>query len=137
MFWKMEDLTKDIMSKSIKDISQSTASPFTPFIYILDSLGNRLKDWISAATSNALLFETKAFAYETIEAQFPSLVTGSVPETIICTATFAPMMDMHYLYAWRILLDKVLSSTVPQDIFFFARSSPGPVPVFTLIRIWG
>ena len=97
MFWKIDGLTKDVMIKSVKALSPSTASPYAPFIYILDSLSERLKDWISAATSHALLFETKAFAYETIEAQFPSLVTGSVPETIICTATFAPMMDMRYL----------------------------------------
>jgi hypothetical protein len=51
--------------------------------------------------------------------QFPNLITGAVPDSILCTTTFAPLMDMRYLYAWRLLVDRILGSSDGDDISFF------------------
>ena len=105
MFWKTDGLTMETMVRSIKAMALSPTSPYASFIYVIESIGSCLQDWLSLATSNPQRFACQAFGFDTIEAQFPSLVTGSVPEAIICTTTFAPLMDMRYLYAWRLLLD--------------------------------
>ena len=118
MFWKMDGLTVDTILKSIKAMSISSTSPYSSFIYVLEHLGKNLIDWLDCATRNAQMFACQAFVFDSIESQFPSLVSGSAPETIICTTTFAPLMDMRYLYAWRLLLDRVLSGTAAEDITF-------------------
>jgi hypothetical protein len=118
MFWSPTDLTPEIMIRSIKALSSSTPSPYAPFIQVLEALGRRLHDWLTHATSHPLRFSCKVYRFDTIEDQFPSLITGAVPDTVLCTATFAPLMDMRYLYAWRLLVDRVLSGTSEQDIQF-------------------
>ena len=119
MFWRIKGLTTEMIIKSIKAMSSATTSPYASFIYVLESLGSRLQDWISTATNNSTLFACQAFGFDTIESQFLSLVTGAFPEAIICNTTFAPLMDMRYLYAWRLLVDRILSGTAPEDIAFF------------------
>ena len=85
------------MLKSIRALSISSPSPYASFIYILESLDDKLRDWLSVATCNPLQFACKVFSFDTIEAQFPSLISGSFPDTILCYASFAPLMDMRYL----------------------------------------
>jgi hypothetical protein len=97
--------------QSIHALSASSVSPYASFIHVLEALNRRLHDWLTVATTHPDRFACQVFGYDTIEAQFPSLVTGVVPDTVLCTSTFAPLMDIRYLYAWRILLDSILSST--------------------------
>ncbi len=120
MFWKATAaLTRTHMIKSIKALSPSAISPYAPFIHVLESLGSSLDLWLQCAILKPADFSCKVFGFDTIEGQFPSLVTGAVPDTILCSTTFAPLMDMRYLYAWRILVDSILSGTSRQAIEFF------------------
>jgi hypothetical protein len=112
MFWKIKDLTPEIMLRLLKALSSSPTSPYSAFIYTLESLGRRLHDWLLNASCHPAKFACQVFGYDAVESQFPSLVTGSFPDFIICTTTFAPLMDMRYPYAWRLLLDRILSGTV-------------------------
>jgi hypothetical protein len=120
MFWKTKDLTTAIMMQSIHALSASSVSPYASFIHALEqALNRRLHDWLAAAAAHPDRFACQVFGYDTsIKAQFPSLVTGVVPDTVLCTSAFAPLMDMRHLCTWRILLDSILSSAACQDIEF-------------------
>jgi hypothetical protein len=79
MFWQPKNLTIENMLKSIRALSISSPSPYASFIYILESLNDKLRDWLRVATCNPLQFACKVFSFDTIEAQFPSLISGSFP----------------------------------------------------------
>lgn len=94
MFWKKKE-TPEIMIKSIKAMSSSPTSPCASFMHVLlKSLGRRLHDWLVTSTCHPLRFACKAFSYDAIETQFPSLVTGAVPDSIRSSHGYTTFMCM-------------------------------------------
>ena len=116
MFWSPKYLSVDIMIKSIKALSPSGSSPYSSFITFLELLGPSLPTWLQLVIDDLARFSCSAYRFQHIELQFPCLKTGAAPDAIICSSSFAPLMDMGYLYPWRLLLDRILSSTASLDI---------------------
>lgn len=119
LFWKTKDISVSTMINSIKAWSQLPVSHYASFISILESLGRVFHDWILVATCHPAAFACQVFLYNCVESQFPNLVAGAVPDTVTCSTTFAPLMDMRYLHGWRILVDRILSGAASHDISFF------------------
>lgn len=108
----------------IKALSSSPNSPHAAFIHVLGSLGCRLLDWLLTASCHTNQFACKVFGYDgAIEAQFLILVTGSFPDSIICTTTFAPLMDMWCPHAWCLLIDRIRSGLLLKTQFSSPSSS--------------
>jgi hypothetical protein len=94
----------------------------------LEILGSLLKPcWLTLVSAHPLSFACKVYRFDAVEDKFPCLVTGAAPETIVCSSSFAPLMDMRYLCTWRLLLNRILSSTAAHDIacicLFLSRAS--------------
>jgi hypothetical protein len=108
--WKLDaDPLVDQILQSVKGLTSSpSTSPYAAFGYVLSSLGRRLVDWLLAAQTHSSKFAIPAFPFKDVADQFPNLVMGAVPDYIICTTTFAPLTDMCYLYAWQLLVDRIL-----------------------------
>jgi hypothetical protein len=116
MSWKLEGLTMELFEESITKIYSGLQNPYATFGAIIVMLRPLLVHWLAAAQMHTSLFAIKAIPFAALTDQFPSLITGAVPASIACATTFAPLSDMRYLYAWRLLIDKILSGTDDDDI---------------------
>jgi hypothetical protein len=68
----------------------------------LEVLGLLLKPCLTLVSAHPLSFACKVYVFDAVKDQFPCLVTGAAPETILCSSSFAPLMDMRCLYAWHL-----------------------------------
>ena len=122
MAWKLDGhLTPDLIEKSIRALTPKTgigATTYDPFLFILAGLAPSLTPWLLAVQADPVPFALQAFPFSTVQAHFPDLTTGAFPPTITCSTTFAPLMDLRYLYSWRLMLDKLLSSILDADIAY-------------------
>ena len=119
--WKLSNLTIDLMVKSVHNLTvlAPSLSPYAPFLYLLKLLVPTLPAWLLAVQTDPTLFSFPAVYLADLQSHFPDLVSGAFPSTIPCSISFAPLMDMRHLYAWRLLVDKILSGISTQDIQFF------------------
>ena len=119
MAWSLENLTTEILISSVKALAKPPgALAFKPFISVLATLAPRLDLWLVAAQANADSFATHAFPFTVLRAHFPDLVTGAFPDSIACSTTFAPLVDMLYIYGCRLALDKLFSGPLGADIAY-------------------
>jgi hypothetical protein len=122
MAWKLKDLTVDTLVESVKALTpKSGASAFSPFIGILEHLAPTLTPWLLAAQTRPDDYSIQAFPYSEVAPHFPDLATGAFPSSISCSTAFAALMDMRYLYGWRLFLDKLFSGIRDEDIQLFQR----------------
>jgi hypothetical protein len=116
MSWKLEGLTVDLLQESLSKMHHGALTPYGPFAAVIKMLRPLLINWLVAAQEKTSIFAIKAIPFSAISDHFPDLTTGAVPVSIACATSFAPLCDMRYLYAWRLLIDKILSGTESGDI---------------------
>jgi hypothetical protein len=118
MAWKLAGLTLAIMQASIVALMPDKgtgATVYEPFKIILDKIAT-LAPWLIAVQADPSSFAIQAFSFDHIQDHFPDLVTGASPASITDSSSFAPLMDLRYLFAWRLLLDKMMSGISREDI---------------------
>jgi hypothetical protein len=136
--WKLDtDLLVEKILQSVKGLTSSpSTSPYAAFSYVLSCLGRRLVDWLVAAQTNSSKFAVPVFPFKDVADQFPNLITGAVPDSILCTTTFAPLMDMRYLYTWRLLwiesLGALMAMISASSVSFFLARVPACIRIPTL-----
>jgi hypothetical protein len=118
MSWKLWDLTVDLLSQSVKALS-NPPNPFTHFNPIITILSPTLNEWLTAAQSDPAAFSVQAFPYSSLVPHFPDIISGGMPLSISCSTMFSALMDMRYLYGWRLFIDKLLSGILDADSRFF------------------
>jgi hypothetical protein len=118
MSWRLQDLTVDLISQLAKSFS-NPPNPFTHFNHVITTLTPTLSKWLTAAKSDPLAFSIQAFPYSALVSHFPYITSGDMPSSISCSTTFLALMDMGYLYGWRLFIDKLLSGIIDADIRFF------------------
>jgi hypothetical protein len=121
MFWNLEGLKLKALIDSIKALSSAAISPYANFLLTLEQFSPRLDAWLQQAAGRPDQFACEAFYYADLADQFPCLTTGAVPSSVSCAITLSPLLDMRYLYAWRLLLDSLLSNSKAKDDIPFIR----------------
>jgi hypothetical protein len=97
-------------------LSSAAISPYANFLLTLEQFSPRLDAWLQQATGRPDQFACEAFYYADLaDHQFPCLNTGAVPSSVSCAMALSPLLDMRYLYAWRLLLDSLLSNSKAKD----------------------
>jgi hypothetical protein len=91
---------------------------YAPFLAVLTLLEPLLEPWLAAAQAHPSEFSLQAYPYEDVAENFPDLVTGAFPALISCSTAFSSLMDMRYLFGWRLMLDRMLSGILDTDIIF-------------------
>jgi hypothetical protein len=129
MAWKLEGLTTAVLIASVQALTKKNAAGvYSPFTHVLSVLAPVLDPWLVAAQSHPEHFAIPAIPFSEVQAHFPDLITGAFPDSITCSSTFAPLIDMVHLYGWRLGLDKLFSSSLGADIAymrtFLARAAP-------------
>ena len=114
MFWKLDGLKLTTLINSVKALSSTATDPYAHFLLVLDQLnqlGSGLDMWLQQAAGRPDIFACETFRDASLSAHFPSLVTSAIPTSVSCVITISPLLNLRYLYAWRLFLDSVCSKS--------------------------
>jgi len=114
--WDLHSTSVPELIATVKGINSKSGERFGA---TLTPILPELTTWLAAAQDDPDAFAIEAVPWLAFAAYFPNLQTGAVPMSIDDEELLAPMLDAVSLFTWRLVVDKMLTSTVVRPLMTF------------------
>jgi hypothetical protein len=116
--WDLEGLTVDELLASVQALSNKGVDAF---VKVIETHRDELTMWLGVATAAPTKLALQVIPWKAFAPFSPCVLTGAHPETVEDPDLLGPLQDMITLYAWRHLVDRLLSTAIPKVARFFHR----------------
>lgn len=116
--WHLDGLTIDDITQSVQALCPRGAEPF---VSLLEQRRDDFVAWLAVITAAPDQVAVSAVPWKDFAPYAPNLLTGDLPVMIEEPDLLGPIQDAIVLYAWRHIVDKLISSPVARVATFFHR----------------
>jgi len=114
--WDLHDATIPDLVATVKGVNSKSGERFGA---TLTTITSDLTTWLAAAQDDPDAFAVEAVPWASFAPYFPDLLTGSVPTAVDDEELLAPILDAVTRYTWRLVVDRLITSTVARPLSAF------------------